>query len=321
VGEQWFAELQNCELCAWRCGVNRLAGQTGVCGLGLPRVAHATLHPAPPPSYTIFLAGCNFRCLFCQNWSISTYPRQKVHPTEPADPERWARAALEHLGSSHARAMGADRIFFSGGSPTPSFPFVEAVVREARRIDPSTKVNYDTNGFMTEETFSRMIQLADSVTFDIRAISDGVHRTLTGAPVDPVLQNARRMAQYPGKLWEFRVLVVPGFNVAEIPAICSFISQLHPELPVCFLAFRPNFYLEHLRGARRNEMEEAVETARQAGLKNVAWSGTTGLPGRSPAEYSLRNIELPCPRQGMLCGECEAIARCPLRRYRPATST
>jgi len=247
--QDWLKEFQECRLCAWNCGVDRLRGERGVCGLGLPRIAHATLHPAPPASYTIFMAGCNFRCLFCQNWTISTYPIQNVCRAERADPEQAALVALEHLRSPYASLMGADRIFFSGGSPTPSFPFVEALVRAARKREPHTKVNYDTNGFMAEGTFERMIAMADSVTFDIRAVSDDVHRAMTGAPSGPVLANARRMARHPEKLWEFRVLVVPGFNTSEIPGICSFIAGLSPDLPVCFLAFRPNFYLEELRGA------------------------------------------------------------------------
>ena len=42
--------------------------------MGIPRVASRTLHPAPPESYTIFMTGYNFRCLYCQNWAIAHYP-------------------------------------------------------------------------------------------------------------------------------------------------------------------------------------------------------------------------------------------------------
>ena len=319
--QDWLEELEECRLCAWNCGVNRLAGQKGVCGLGLPRIAHATLHPAPPASYTIFMAGCNFRCLFCQNWTISTYPAQDICQAEESDPEQVALEALEHLSSPYASLMSADRIFFSGGSPTPSFPFVEAVVQAARTRDSRVKVNYDTNGFMTQHTFERMIALADSVTFDIRAVSDDVHRAMTGAPSGPVLQNARRMARHPEKLWEFRLLVVPGFNVDEIPNICSFIAELNPELPVCFLAFRPNFYLEELRGATVREMEEAARTARACGLRNVTWSGRPGIRGEPAGPDLAHMIPLPCPRRPRTCGGCNLLPRCPISLYRPRRST
>jgi len=319
--QDWLKEFQECRLCAWNCGVDRLRGERGVCGLGLPRIAHATLHPAPPASYTIFMAGCNFRCLFCQNWTISTYPIQNVCRAERADPEQAALVALEHLRSPYASLMGADRIFFSGGSPTPSFPFVEALVRAARKREPHTKVNYDTNGFMAEGTFERMIAMADSVTFDIRAVSDDVHRAMTGAPSGPVLANARRMARHPEKLWEFRVLVVPGFNTGEIPGICSFIAGLNPDLPVCFLAFRPNFYLEELRGATVQEMEEAVRTARECGLRNVTWSGRPGIPGKPPRPHMAATVDLPCPQRPRTCGGCPLLPSCPISLYHPSRTT
>jgi pyruvate-formate lyase-activating enzyme len=51
-----------------------MEGETGVCKVAMPSVASATLHPAPPESYTVFIAGCNFKCLNCQNWTISQYP-------------------------------------------------------------------------------------------------------------------------------------------------------------------------------------------------------------------------------------------------------
>jgi len=61
-------DLENCQLCEWRCGVNRLKGELGICRVAEPLVASATLHPAPPSSYTIFMAGCNFKCLHCQKY-------------------------------------------------------------------------------------------------------------------------------------------------------------------------------------------------------------------------------------------------------------
>ena len=84
----------------------RLAGEVGVCGIGLPQVALRTLHPAPPESYTIFMAGCNFRCLYCQNWDIAheavaaarkSVAVQSNHITPVAAPER-AQLAGGKLG-------------------------------------------------------------------------------------------------------------------------------------------------------------------------------------------------------------------------------
>ena len=70
----------SCELCPRRCGVNRAAGERGVCGAGSElRVARAALHAWEEPvvsvgagSGTVFFSGCPLRCVYCQNAEIST---------------------------------------------------------------------------------------------------------------------------------------------------------------------------------------------------------------------------------------------------------
>jgi putative pyruvate formate lyase activating enzyme len=74
--------LAECSLCPRQCRVNRLEGQLGYCRTGrLATVAAAHLHfgeEAPlvgrHGSGTIFFAGCNLGCVFCQNYDISHDP-------------------------------------------------------------------------------------------------------------------------------------------------------------------------------------------------------------------------------------------------------
>jgi putative pyruvate formate lyase activating enzyme len=74
-----YARLKRCDLCPHGCGVNRLAGETGVCRASArPRIASANLHHGEEPpisgtkgSGTIFLTGCSLHCRFCQNFPIS----------------------------------------------------------------------------------------------------------------------------------------------------------------------------------------------------------------------------------------------------------
>lgn len=74
-----YARLKRCDLCPHGCGVNRLAGKTGVCRAGArPAIASANLHQGEEPpisgtrgSGTIFLTGCSLHCRFCQNFPIS----------------------------------------------------------------------------------------------------------------------------------------------------------------------------------------------------------------------------------------------------------
>ncbi|HDR74217.1 MAG TPA: radical SAM protein [Methanoculleus sp.] len=330
---EFLRELEHCTLCEWRCGVNRYAGERGLCGIGTPEVAAAMLHPAPPASYTIFLAGCNFRCLNCQNWEIAHYPDTGEPVRGFVDPGSMADEALAAIRSIKGRLIGADRIFFSGGSPDPSLPYVEEVVREARTRNPAVRVNYDTNGFLTGASLARVLEIATSITYDIKAYHDDVHRALTGAPVAPVLRNAAEIARnYPEKLWEFRLLVIPGITADEVFPVAAFLAAIDETLPLDLIAFRPNFVLEHHPAAIQYLMEEAVREARAAGLENVRVHGYPGVAGDPPgtlspparrggvalARHSAQRAG--CPADVRDCGACALQQRCPIRRYRAGRS-
>ena len=74
-----YARLRRCDLCPHDCGVDRIAGETGICRAGfLPRIASSNVHRGEEPpisgscgSGTIFLTGCSLACRFCQNFPIS----------------------------------------------------------------------------------------------------------------------------------------------------------------------------------------------------------------------------------------------------------
>ena len=71
--------MSPCSLCPRRCGADRTAGQTGFCGAPeAPVVARAAPHFGEEPcisgtrgSGAVFFAGCNLRCVFCQNYALS----------------------------------------------------------------------------------------------------------------------------------------------------------------------------------------------------------------------------------------------------------
>ena len=73
--------MTHCTLCPRKCGADRTAGY-GFCGVGQnPVVARAALHHFEEPcisgtrgSGAVFFCGCNLRCVYCQNASISRGP-------------------------------------------------------------------------------------------------------------------------------------------------------------------------------------------------------------------------------------------------------
>jgi pyruvate formate lyase activating enzyme len=333
----FLGDLEKCELCEHKCGVNRLRGETGVCRVTMPTVASATLHPAPPESYTVFMAGCNYKCLNCQNWTISQYPDNGFGQRGYEDPKELAEECLNNLNSLSAKLMGADRIFFSGGEPTIHLPYIEKVVEEARRINPDIKVNFDTNGYATEESLQRILGFTTSITYDLKAYNGEVHLALTGASSKPVLRNAEYIGRHTkDKLWEIRILVIPRINEDEIRPLTEFIADTDPSLPVCFLAFRPNFALESHSGADRSLMDKCVEIAKHSGLENVYWSGNTGIPGtvvdvesKIKERYTSENARLAgsyalyagCQTHPRDCSTCISNQACKIKKYIPKIAT
>ncbi|MGB7295714.1 MAG: radical SAM protein [Candidatus Aminicenantales bacterium] len=114
--EAALARLQSherdCHLCPRECGVNRAAGERGYCDSGgAAVVSHALLHFGEEPdlsgarggpddrnktgaeragSGTIFFAGCNLKCRFCQNYQLSWLGQGR-----PANDEELARLMLD----------------------------------------------------------------------------------------------------------------------------------------------------------------------------------------------------------------------------------
>lgn len=164
----------------------------------------------------------------------------------------------------------------------------------------------------------------------IKAYSDEIHRALTGAPVDPVLRNAEYLARNAKeKLWEFRYLLIPGINQEDVKPLSNFLYEIDSELPLSFLSFRPNFGLEKYQGATREDMINAVETAKKVGLENVSWSGRTNLEGEIPdfesEKYEQKGAKIAggiaknigCVTHPRLCGCCEMVHECSVKSYKP----
>jgi len=141
-------ELANpCRICPRLCRVNRTGGEKGYCGVGaLPVVSSAGPHFGEEPplvgdggSGTIFLAGCNMLCVFCQNFDIS-------HGLEgrPTDAAHIAQIMLA------LQRRGCENINFV--TPTHVTPWLMDAVRRARMDGLTIPIVYNCGGYESLET-------------------------------------------------------------------------------------------------------------------------------------------------------------------------
>lgn len=76
-----FDFLESCKLCPRKCCVNRLKNELGYCQMGKelvissfgPHFGEERALVGAFGSGTIFLAGCNLLCVYCQNYDLSHY--------------------------------------------------------------------------------------------------------------------------------------------------------------------------------------------------------------------------------------------------------
>ena len=129
--------LADCRLCAHDCGVNRLAGETGLCHA----TADARFFSAQTevsdeleliPTFAVALSGCDLRCDFCITGRESWNPRAGLGFSATAMAEQ-ARAAL---------AEGAKTIMVLGGEPTIHLP---AALEFVSHLPASAKLIWKTN--------------------------------------------------------------------------------------------------------------------------------------------------------------------------------
>jgi len=261
--------IDPCRLCEWRCGARRTRGERGVCGLDARvRVASAFLHwgeEAPlVPSGTIFFTGCSFRCVYCQNWDISTRPSNGVEVT----PQELAAIAVKLY------LMGARNINYVGGNPDQS---LHVVLESLLYMDVDVPLLWNSNMYMTPEALSLLLDVIDIWLPDFKYGNDKCAKRLSGVDryFEVVSRNHEAICR--GGDVIVRHLVLPGHLECCTKPVLKWLSRNCPRALVNIMdQYRP----EHLVArfperwpelARRPSREEVEEARRYADQLGICW--------------------------------------------------
>lgn len=158
-----------CMLCPRNCGVNRGAGETGVCGqTDTVKVARAALHYWEEPcisgtagSGTVFFSGCTLHCVFCQNHSIASGKAGKL-----VTQERLSEIFLE------MQEKGANNINLV--TPGHFAPQIAEALKRAKEQGMTLPVVYNTGGYEHVDTIRRMEGLVDIYLPDFKYMDDAL---------------------------------------------------------------------------------------------------------------------------------------------------
>jgi len=269
-----------CLLCPHRCRIPD--GQRGICAVRenqggtlfthvYGRLVSQALDPIEKKPLFHFLpgaaalsiaaVGCNFRCDFCQNYTISQYPREhKGHVLgERIGPEEVVR---------HAVDAGAPIIAYTYTEPTVFFEMCQDTAKLA--LQRGIRNVFVSNGYMTEEAARPAATWLHGINVDLKSFSEEFYSRYCGGSLEPVLQTISRLHAL-GVWVEVTTLVIPGRNDSEeeLRWIAEFLAGVSPNIPWHVSRFVPAYKVYDRPPTPVATLKRARQLGFQAGLKFV----------------------------------------------------
>ena len=255
-----------CNYCERLCGTDRTE-KAGVCGVTESRISSEFLHygeePELVPSYTIFFAGCTFKCVFCQNWDISQNPEGGVR----ISPEKMATMVEGQVG----RAKNTNWV---GGDPTSNLKYILEVLTLCKGNIPQV---WNSNMYLTESTMEILDGVVDVYLTDFKYGRNECGKRLSKVDRywDVVTRN-HRLANEQTEII-IRHLVLPNHlecctkpilkwiadNLDNSRVRVNIMDQYHPD-------FKAYEHDELTRPLELSEFVQAVSYGRDLGLNIVA---------------------------------------------------
>jgi pyruvate formate lyase activating enzyme len=298
-----------CTLCPHDCKI--APGHRGACGVRINRdgqlftlvgnrIVAAEVDPIEKKplfhflpgssAYSIATVGCNFRCRFCQNWTISQWPKVREledhgaeSPSVGEHPENEScvqiEPAQEHWGMGtevvpselvqQAARSGCTSIAYTYTEPTI---FYELALTTARLATAAGLGNvFVTNGFIALEPLREIAPYLSAANIDLKSLRDSYYKKLCGARLQPVLASIQEYKKL-GVWIELTTLLIPGLNddEAELRDITRFIkTELGEDVPWHISRFFPAYKMEHWRETPIRSLLRARDIGREAGLRYV----------------------------------------------------
>lgn len=247
-------KILTCSLCPHRC---RLApGQTGFCrarshregkirpdnygfltSLALDPIEKKPLRRFHPGSQILSLGswGCNLRCPFCQNASISQAGPEtaRLH----LDPEQLMALALEYRDKA-----GSIGVAFTYNEPLVGYEYVRDCARLLKENGLCTILV--TNGTLCQDPWEALLPLVDAANIDLKCFTPEFYQWVQGN-LETVKTNIQ-LAVEAGCHVEVTTLVIPGKNDGEedMKKEAQWLASLSPELPLHITRYFPRWHLD-----------------------------------------------------------------------------
>ena len=159
-------------------------------------------------------------------------------------------------------------VTFSGGEPYAQPGFLAEVLKRCRSAGIGTAV--DTAGNVPWSAIAATIPYVDHFLFDVKHLDSRVHRAVTGARNDLILENLRRLSRTSVPI-EIRIPVIPTINddAAHIAALGRFLAGTDNITAVRLLPYLKLAGSKY-RNLGRPDTMPAVDTPSQDRLESLA---------------------------------------------------
>ena len=235
-----------CYACGHRCKIGE--GREGICRVRFNRggvlyvpknyVGALALDPVEKKPFfhaypgakalSFGMLGCDYNCVFCQNWVTSQVLRDPMAmaPPEEITPKEFVALAVR---------SGAKIVTSTYNEPLITSEWAVDVFKEARKAGLVT--SYVSNGNGTPEVLDYIRPWVDLYKVDLKSFNDKHYRELGGV-LDNVLRTIRSLHEK-GFWLEIVTLLIPGFNDSdeELKATADFLVSVSPFIPWHVTAF------------------------------------------------------------------------------------
>jgi len=215
--------LTNCHLCEWHCGIDRTRGEPAPCKLGsetrcFRSYVSMTEELELVPTRRVYLAGCNFRCRFCDTGPTCFDPRAG----RPIEAEPFA------ADLSRSVRDGVRSIHLLGGEPSLH---PHTILELAAAAESPLPIVLDTNLYMTPQVLDWLDGVVTWIVGDFKFGNDACARRLAGVEryVDVVTRNLMRIAERGTNLL-VRHLLMPGHLECCFKPVAEWIAKSLPNV-------------------------------------------------------------------------------------------
>jgi putative pyruvate formate lyase activating enzyme len=246
-------------------------------------VAHAGLHfgEEPPLSGTggsgaIFFAGCNLRCVFCQNYQISQEFEQHATRVLGTDELALEMLRLQAEGAHNINLVSPSHVIFQMADG----------IQAARRRGLVIPVVYNSNGYDSVDALRQIRGLVDIYLPDIKYLDNELGQAFSAVDdyADVVPGVLREMLDQVGHLVvDDDGLAVSGLLVRHLVLpdcldnsrrCLSFLAGLSPDIAVSIMAqyspqHRASDHARINRTLTEDEYDAIIEVALDLGLENA----------------------------------------------------